>query len=141
MSIAEYKERKCTLCTESVKRVLATMLDYRLLKSMPLLFMVLNASTLSLTYYVPYYYSTERAIKHGMNESQTLYLVSTIGTANTVGRFACGLFASIPCMRTVPLCYVFLMWGGIVTGLSGLSFQPWYQFFWVSVFGFSTGNN
>lgn len=76
---------------------------------------------------------------NGMDESLAIWLVSTIGIANTIGRIGCGIIGSFPGSNPLFINNVALTIGGIATIFSGLSTADGYLFAYSSVFGLSTG--
>nr|CAI5834276.1 unnamed protein product [Callosobruchus analis] len=110
--IAEETKRECKLCPEALKRVLYTMLDFRLLKSPSFIILAI-----------------------GMEKAMAVWLVSSIGIANTVGRVLCGVLSSIPGVNALFVTNVALTIGGIATMFSGFSMSEGYQFFYTVVFG------
>lgn len=133
--IEEEKKQGCKFCPEAVRRTLATMLDISLLKSPSFVLLSISGSFTLMGFYVPFMYSTERAEHRGMNSSLAIWLVSTIGIANTFGRVICGVLSSVPQVNTLAVNNIAMTIGGIATMASGLSSSDWYQFSYAVVFG------
>lgn len=131
--------KTCLLCTESIKRTLATMLDFSLLKSPSFLLLVLNALFISLGFYTPYMFIKDRSVKHGMPIGVAFWLLSCIGVTNTVGRFLCGIISAFSKVPAIDMSYATLLIGGVATSLSGLSFNMWMQFGYAATYGLSMG--
>jgi hypothetical protein len=74
-----------------------------------------------------------------MEPSMAIWLVSTIGVTNTIGRVACGLVSSLPWADALFINNTALTVGGIATILSGVSLSFGYQIFYSCVFGLSMG--
>lgn len=134
--IDEEKKHICKLFPEAVKRTLATMLDYTLLKSPSFLLLAFGGFMTMMGFYVPFMYLADRA-KETMAPEMTVWLVSSIGIANTIGRVLCGLLSSFPGVNALFVTNVALTIGGIATMFSGLSMSEEYQFTYSVVFGLS----
>lgn len=132
--IDEEKKRVCKLFPEAFKRTLATMLDYSLLKSPSFLLLAFGGFLTMMGFYVPYMYLADRA-KETMPVEMTVWLLSTIGIANTVGRVLCGIISSFPGVNALFITNVALTIGGIATMFSGWSMSEEYQFTYSIVFG------
>nr|CAH7732350.1 unnamed protein product [Callosobruchus chinensis] len=63
--IAEETKHQCKLCPEALKRVLYTMLDFRLLKSPSFIILAIGGFFTMMGFYVPYMYLVERAKSGG----------------------------------------------------------------------------
>jgi hypothetical protein len=74
-----------------------------------------------------------------MEPVMAIWLVSTIGITNTIGRVACGVVSSLPGVDALFINNVALTVGGVATILSGISLSFSYQIFYSSVFGLSMG--
>ncbi|KAK9887556.1 hypothetical protein WA026_023361 [Henosepilachna vigintioctopunctata] len=133
--IEEEKKHVCKLFPEAVKRTLATMLDYSLLKSPSFLLLSFGGFLTMMGFYVPFMYLTDRAKSSGMNEDLSLWLVPTIGIANTIGRVLCGLLSSFPGVNALFVTNVALTIGGIVTMFSGYSLIFEFQLAYSVIFG------
>lgn len=81
----------------------------------------------------------DRAEVSGMEPAMAIWLVSTIGITNTIGRVACGLVSSLPGVDALFINNVALTVGGIATILSGVSLTFGYQIFYSSIFGLAMG--
>lgn len=133
--IEEEKSHSCTLCPEAVRRTLATMLDVSLLQSPSFLLLALSGGFTIMGFFVPFMYLTDRALLSGMAESYAMWLVSTIGICNTVGRVVCGMISSHPKVNTLWVNNVAITIGGLVTIVSGWSLSVEYQFLYACIFG------
>ena len=74
-----------------------------------------------------------------MDSSMSMWLVSTIGITNTIGRIACGMVSSLPGVDALFINNAALTVGGIATIISGWSLSFGYQIFYTSVFGLAIG--
>lgn len=137
--IEEEKKHTCKLCPEAFRRALATMLDFSLLKSPSFLILAIGGFFTMMGFYVPFMFLVDRAKTSGMTTLLAVWLVSSIGIANTIGRVLCGIVSSLPGVNALVLTNVALTIGGIATIFSGLSLTPQYQFFYTIVFGLAIG--
>lgn len=69
----------------------------------------------------------------------SIWLVSTIGITNTIGRVVCGMVSSLPGVDALFINNMALTVGGIATIVSGVSLSFGYQIFYSSVFGLAMG--
>uniref|UniRef100_A0A1B6MCW1 Major facilitator superfamily (MFS) profile domain-containing protein n=1 Tax=Graphocephala atropunctata TaxID=36148 RepID=A0A1B6MCW1_9HEMI len=94
----------CLTLPESIKGVLASMLDYSLLKNPVFLFIGISNVFGMAGLYVPFVYLVECAMKEGGVEEQSAsFLLSIIGITNTVGRVFCGWVADFPWVNSLLL--------------------------------------
>lgn len=128
-------DQECRLCPEAVRRTVATMLDMSLLRSPTFLLLSLSGFITMMGFYVPFTYLKDRAEVSGIEPSKSVWLVSTIGITNTIGRVMCGVVSSLPSVDALLINNVALTVGGVVTIISGLSLSFGYQIFYSSVFG------
>ncbi|KAJ8969652.1 hypothetical protein NQ314_001654 [Rhamnusium bicolor] len=133
--IEEEKKHTCKLCPEAFRRALATMLDISLMKSPSFLILAIGGFFTMMGFYVPFMFLVDRASESGMNKITAVWLVSSIGIANTIGRVLCGILSSFPGVNALFLTNAALTVGGIATIFSGLSLTAEYQFFYTVVFG------
>uniref|UniRef100_V5GKE0 Monocarboxylate transporter 4 n=1 Tax=Anoplophora glabripennis TaxID=217634 RepID=V5GKE0_ANOGL len=109
---------KRAICTEAVKRTLATMLDYKLLKSPTFLLITLNATFVCLGYFTTYIFIEDRARQAGLPKEVASWLIPIIGIANITGRIICGFIATCPRVSCTGLSALCLSVGGLATVLS-----------------------
>ncbi|GJQ77077.1 hypothetical protein Trydic_g23648 [Trypoxylus dichotomus] len=133
--IEEEKKEGCKFCPEAVRRTLATMLDVSLLKTPSFVLLSVSGAFTMMGFYVPFMYLTERAELRGMDVSRSMWLISAIGIANTVGRVICGVLSSLPKVNTLAVNNIALTIGGVATMASGLLPDDWYQFSYAVIFG------
>lgn len=133
--IEEERKHTCKLCPEAVKRTLATMLDYSLLKSPSFIILSFGGFLTMMGFYVPFMYLKDRATSEGFSVEKAVWLVSSIGISNTIGRVMCGILSSFPSVNALLVTNVALTIGGIATIFSGFSMSAEYQFFYTAVFG------
>lgn len=137
--IEEEKKHTCKLCPEAFRRALATMLDFSLLKSPSFLILAIGGFFTMMGFYVPFMFLVDRAKTSGMSSLTAVWLVSSIGIANTIGRVLYGVVSSLPGVNALVLTNIALTVGGVATIFSGLSLTPQYQFFYSVVFGLAIG--
>ncbi|KAL1131599.1 hypothetical protein AAG570_011213 [Ranatra chinensis] len=135
--IQEEEESKCVLCPEAFRRTLATMLDFSLLMSPTYVLFSLAGFMTMMGLFVPFMYLADRAVLSGIDPSMAVWIVSSIGITNTLGRIVCGAVTGLPGMNALVINNVALTVGGIATMLSGLSQDKSYQFTYAIVFGMS----
>ncbi|XP_074041178.1 monocarboxylate transporter 12 [Leptinotarsa decemlineata] len=133
--VQEERRHTCKLCPEALRRVLATMLDFSLLKSPTFLILAIGGFFTMMGFFVPYMYLGSRATSNGIDESMAVWLISTIGIANTFGRMFYGVISSFPGMNALVINNIALTVGGLATILSGVTMAVEYQFFYCIVFG------
>ncbi|KAG5866395.1 hypothetical protein JTB14_026452 [Gonioctena quinquepunctata] len=133
--VEEERENKCKLCPEALRRVLATMLDFSLLKSPTFLILAVGGFFTMMGFFVPYMYLVQRADLFKIDAMTSVWLVSSIGIANTIGRMMYGIVTSFPGMNALVINNIALTIGGLATMLSGVSTSVEYQFFYSVVFG------
>ncbi|CAG9822501.1 unnamed protein product, partial [Phaedon cochleariae] len=129
------KDERCLVCTEAVKRTLATMLDYKLLKSPTFLLIACHASFLCFGYSTTFIFIKDRAEQMGVSKGVSSWLISVLGVANTIGRISYGLLANWPKMEYIWLTTVCLITGGIATILSAHFTDDSMQIFYAAAFG------
>lgn len=133
--IEEEKKHLCKLCPEAFRRALATMLDFSLMKSPSFLILAIGGFFTMMGFYVPFMFLVDRALKSGLDKITAVWLVSSIGIANTIGRVLCGIISSLPGVNALFVTNAALTIGGLATILSGISLSAEYQFFYTVVFG------
>ncbi|XP_050497626.1 monocarboxylate transporter 3 [Diabrotica virgifera virgifera] len=131
--IEEEKTHKCMLCPEAFRRVLATMLDLSLFQSPTFIVLAVGGFFTMMGFFVPYMFLVDRAKNAGIENA--VWLVSSIGIANTVGRMFYGLLTSLPKANALVITNIALTVGGLATIFSGLSLTREYQFTYCVVFG------
>lgn len=135
--IDEEKKRRCRICPESVRRPLANMLDFSLLKSPSFLILAGSGFLTMVGLFIPFIYMTQRAVTAGIDKETAVWLISAVGIANTIGRVISGLFSSLPSVNVLLVYNVAISISGISTMLSGLSLSFEYQIFYAVVYGLS----
>lgn len=135
--VQEEEEAKCVLCPEAVRRTLATMLDLTLLKSPTFLLFSSAGFITMMGMFVPFMFLGARAINNGYDKELAVFLVSSIGITNTIGRILCGAITSIPGVSSLWINNIALTVGGIATMFSGISHEGYFQFGFAAIFGLS----
>lgn len=133
--VMEEEKSKFNLCSESVRRVLATMLNMSLIQSPTFMLLALSGFATSMGLYVPFIYITDRATGYEISSTQTIWLISVVGIANTFGRITLGILSSLTNTNALILNNVSLTICGIVTMFSGMITTPEYQFSYAAIFG------
>ncbi|XP_065225825.1 monocarboxylate transporter 5-like [Planococcus citri] len=134
--ILEEKKQKCSIFPEAMRRTLATMLDVSLLKSFTFNLLAVSGFITSMGMYIPFMFIKARAEQdYHIEESTTVWLISVLGIANTVGRVGFGVLSSIPKMNAVIISNAALTVCGLCTAFSGFSQSIQYQFLYASAFG------
>lgn len=137
----EAKDVKCGLCTQAVKRTLATMLDYSLMKSPSFLLIALNSSFLCLGFYTAYIFIKDTAIQAGVSEHTAFWLISIIGLANTTGRILLGVLANLSFMDFQLLTSGGVIIGGIATIIYAHTKNPILHIGYAVLYGLSVGKS
>ncbi|KAF5282014.1 hypothetical protein FQA39_LY00538 [Lamprigera yunnana] len=136
-SVELVEENSYVLCSEAIKRTLATMLDFSLLKSPSFVLLVINSAFISMGYYTPYLFIRDRCVQHGTANNVSFWLISCISVTNTIGRIICGIVTSFYGISAISITYAGLFVGGLTTALSGLWLNTWAQFSYAAIYGFS----
>lgn len=83
---------------------------------------------------------TEKAISEGMDKNVAVWLVSTTGITNTLGRVICGWISSYESVDPIMVNNVSLTFGGLYTILLPmLPYSVFSYYLYASLFGFSMG--
>ncbi|BES99622.1 Major Facilitator Superfamily [Nesidiocoris tenuis] len=135
--VQEEEDATCQLCPEAVRRTLATMLDMTLLKSPVFMLFAFAGFATMLGIFVPFVYLSDRAISWGYDPSTSIFLLSTIGITNTIGRIMCGAITSVPGISALAINNIALTVGGLATIFSAYSQSHTFQFAYAAIFGFS----
>lgn len=130
----------CICCPKSVKRTLATMLDFSLMRSPSFILLAVSGFMSTLGVYIPYLYLVEATTKQGqMDPKISVYLMTVLGSANAVGRLSCGLLSFFPSIKVLEFSTASLFLAGITTCLSTISYDRITQFCYVVVYGAGLG--
>lgn len=113
------------------------LLDFGLMRSPSFLILAIGGFFTMMGFYVPYMYLVSRA-DPVLGEEISVWLISSIGIANTIGRVLCGVISSLPGVNALFVTNVALTIGGIATMISGLSLSMEYQFTYTVLFGLAT---
>ncbi|KAL0275611.1 UNVERIFIED_CONTAM: hypothetical protein PYX00_003413 [Menopon gallinae] len=132
--LEEEHEFRC--CPEAVRRAIETMLDLSLLKSPSFMLLCASGFLTLFGFFVPFMFLTDRATT-AMDRAEAVWLISTIGITNTVGRILCGVFSSFPRIDALLINNLALTVGGVSTLISGISLSVIYQYTYAVVFGFA----
>ncbi|XP_063363560.1 uncharacterized protein LOC134652319 [Cydia amplana] len=121
--------------TTAVRRVLATMMDPKLLKLSTFRYFCAAGFLVYLGFLVPVAYIQVRNLQAGVDPRHCSLFVSAIGGFNGLGRLGFGLLAIKFC--PIKLSVAGLCTGGAITMLSHVSFNMYFQYIYCSLFGFS----
>lgn len=138
MYLFQEEQNRCAVCSEAVRRTLATMLDLTLLKSPSFMLLALSGFLTMMGFFVPFMFMKDRAVQE-MDESTAAFTVAAIGISNTVARIACGVLSSFKGVNALYLNNVAITLGGVATILSGLYLSEVYQFTYAAIFGVAIG--
>ncbi|XP_046968876.1 monocarboxylate transporter 6-like [Vanessa cardui] len=129
----DLRERRGVFTT-AARRVLATMMDPKLLKKKSFLCLCFAGMLIYVGFLVPYVYIQEKNIQVGIDPQHCSLFVSVIGFSNAAGRLILG---AVACYFDPLYVYVFAMLiSGISTMASNLSFSLYYQYLYCFIFGF-----
>ncbi|XP_026738144.1 monocarboxylate transporter 6-like [Trichoplusia ni] len=120
--------------TTAVRRILATMMDPKLLKKISFILFCTSGFFTYLGYLVPYVFLPDRNLDAGIAPQHCSLFVSVIGFANAVGRLVIGALACkySPLKLYMGACLI----AGFGIIAFNLSFNVYYQYFCCIVFGF-----
>lgn len=133
------EQNRCAVCSEAVRRTLATMLDLSLLKSPSFMLLATSGFLTMMGFFVPFMFMKDRAVKGKMDESTAAFTVAAIGIANTIARIVCGILSSFKGVNALYLNNIAITLGGIATMMSGLWMNEAYQFTFAAIFGVAIG--
>lgn len=129
----DLRERR-GVCTTAARRILATMMDPKLLKKYSFILLCLSGFLTYLGYLVPYVFLQNRNMSFGIDPEHCSLFVSAIGFSNAIGRLVLGALA---CKIDALNLFTFsCITAGIGTILSDISHNLYYQYFYCCVFGF-----
>lgn len=129
----DLKEKRGVFTT-AARRVLATMMDTKLLKKRSFLCLCLAGFFIYVGFLIPYVFIQDRNVEEGLDNQHCSLFVSVIGLSNAFGRLTLGAIACY-----VDPLYVFIfaiLVSGVSTIASDLSFNLYYQYFYCFIFGF-----
>ncbi|XP_025412667.1 monocarboxylate transporter 12-B-like isoform X2 [Sipha flava] len=123
---------------KSAMHTLTTMLDFSILSSPSFLVLTCSGFLTLLGFFVPFMYISEKAISEGMDKNVAVWLVSTTGITNTLGRVICGWISSYESVDPILVNNVSLTFGGLYTILLPiLPYSVFSYYLYASLFGFS----
>ncbi|ELT97404.1 hypothetical protein CAPTEDRAFT_225236 [Capitella teleta] len=112
----EEREGCSALCTGgAAKKMLHTMLDLSIFKSVIFKYFCVHSLMLSLTYDIPYMYMVDRAIPLGIPEVRSSFLVSIIGITSTIGQIFAGLMGDQPRVNSLVFYNIMTAFAGACT--------------------------
>lgn len=120
--------------TTAVRRVLATMMDPKLLRRRSFLLLCLSGFLTYLGFLVPYVFLQDRNLKAGVDPKHCNLFVSAIGASNAIGRLALGSLAVK--INPLKLFAAATFTAGVATVASDMSYDMYYQYVYCVSFGF-----
>ena len=129
----DLRERR-GIFTTAARRVLATMMDPKLLKKKSFLCLCMAGLLIYIGFLTPYVFIQSSTLKAGLDTQHCNLFVSVIGFSNALGRLILGAVA----VKVNPLhLYIFSMIiSGLATIFSHIMFNLYYQYLYCFVFGF-----
>ncbi|CAB3367154.1 Hypothetical predicted protein [Cloeon dipterum] len=109
--------------------------DLTLLRSPTFILLCVSGFLTMMGFFVPFMFLSDRATDMGMEASAAVFLVSSIGITNTIGRIVCGLISSMPGINALVVNNIALTIGGIATIFSGASEDTVFQYAYACIFG------
>lgn len=119
--------------TTAVRRVLATMLDFKLLKNYPFLLICCSAALTYTGVLTPFVFVSDRGKSEGIEITHCNLFVSVIGFCGIIGRIFAGALASK--FNALKLYLLSCIMTGTATILFNFSFNVFYQYFCCVFFG------
>lgn len=130
----------CVCCPHSVRRTLATMFDFSIIRTPSFVLLVISGFMSTLGIYIPYLYVVDAARLEGdMHPHTAVLLMTVLGIANATGRLACGLLSFFPKIKPLEFSMVALLFAGIATCCSTISYAVPWQFSYVIIYGTGLG--
>lgn len=127
-------QEKRGVFTTAARRVLATMMDPKLLRRKSFLFLCVAGFFIFVGFIIPYVFIQNRNSEAGIDPKHGALFVSVIALSNALGRLVLGGVACKVNPINVYVSSIFV--AGIATVCSGLSFNLYYQYFYCILFGF-----
>ncbi|XP_063363561.1 monocarboxylate transporter 10-like [Cydia amplana] len=121
--------------TTAVRRVLATMMDPKLLKLTTFKLFCASGFLIYLGFLVPYSYIQVRNLHAGIDPKHCSLFVSALGGCNGLGRLSFGFIATKIC--PIKLTATALCVAGVSTIISNFSFNTIFQYAYCGLYGFS----
>lgn len=122
------------LFTTAARRILATMMDPKLLKRRSFIFLSTSGFLTYLGYLVPYVFLQDRNASANIKPEHCALFVSVIGFSNALGRLTLGALACK--IDALKIFVISCLIAGICTMASNLSFNLYYQYAYCATFGF-----
>lgn len=132
-------EKPCSVCPESIKRTLATMLDFSILKSCSFVLLALSGFFTMMGLFTPMIYICIRAVINGFDRDSASLLLACMGGANIIGTLLCGVLPSTFSISANTLSYGCLLGAGFATLLSSQNFNDTAQFSYACIYGATIG--
>lgn len=133
VTAGDLRERRGVFTT-AVRRVLATMMDPKLLRRTSFLLLAGSGFFTYVGFLVPYVFLKDRNLSAGIAAEHCTWFVTVLGFSNAMGRLVIGALAVK--FSPIKLYSMACCIGGISTILSDLSYEIYYQYGYCFVFGF-----
>ncbi|KAK9887557.1 hypothetical protein WA026_023363 [Henosepilachna vigintioctopunctata] len=125
------------LCPEALKRILATMLDFKLLRSPSFVCLSISGFLVSLGMYIPFVYIVQKAVEDNIEQDIAATMVTGLGIANLFGRILSGVLCSVPKVDALVVTYVGLFVAGIPSILFAFAEDTWMYYVFIALYGSS----
>ncbi|XP_052218944.1 monocarboxylate transporter 12-like isoform X2 [Dreissena polymorpha] len=113
--------------------------DYEMFKSVKFLLFLVSLFFYGLGYYVPYVYLPDMAMRMGISEFRSSWLLSAVGITNTVGRVVFGYISDRKSVNRLLLYNVSLIICGLFTAVAPLMGAYWSLMVYSAMFGVFSG--
>ncbi|XP_023946815.1 monocarboxylate transporter 6-like [Bicyclus anynana] len=120
--------------TTAVRRVLATMMDPKLLRRKSFICLCLAGFSINVGLIAPYIFTQHKNLEAGIDPKHCAFFVSVIALANAVGRLVLGGLACK--VEPINVYIVSMFIAGLSNIISDLSYNLYYQYFYCFMYGF-----
>ena len=126
---------------KKMRQTISEIMIFKLLADTVFILVAVSSLVACIGLVVPIVFLANRGLRLGMDSSQSYWLVSAMGIANTLGRVVSGLIASINCVDRLMLYSAVRAVCGILSLFSGLlwTFPLGLQMCYAIIFGFCYG--
>ena len=102
-------------CSKEIRHTLLEMMDFTLLLDIVFILFAISNLLTSIGFVVPYIFLPDCGMDRGLLTTESAYLVSTVGIANTVGRIVFGYLADFAWVNRLVLYNTVLVLCGLVS--------------------------
>jgi hypothetical protein len=113
----------CGKSNNEVWKTLGELMDFRLMFDVVFVLFACSNFLTSVGFVVPYIFMPARGVSRGLSESQSAWLISSIGISNTIGRVVFGFIADFKCVNRLLLYTTAVVLCGLVSILSSLCYN------------------